>query len=119
VYKNDKLIEYRLSIPKGFKTDINIYENEKVKVFTYQDSSSIYFSDNTAPSSFYPGAYLKYGEDLNIKFLVNDTLSINGKDDKERYWEDRKVKHIIYGYRKVPYESKNIFDSALNTIRIK
>jgi hypothetical protein len=58
-----------------------------VKTFIYSDSSSIFFSDNTAPGSFYPDAYLKYGKDLNINFLANDTITINGMDDKGRYWK--------------------------------
>lgn len=116
---NGKSLSYSLSIPKGYKTRIDNYENERVKTFLYPDSSSIFFSDNVAPSSFYPDAYVKYGKDLNIKFLAADTITINGMDDKGRYWEDRKIKHVVYGYRKVPLDKKEIFDKALNSIVIK
>lgn len=116
---NGKSIKYKLSIPKGYNTTTNIYENERIKTFVYSDSSSIYFSDNTAPSSFYPDAYLKYGKDLNVKFHAGDTIIINGKDDKGKYWEDRKLKHIVYGYRKVQSDCKEMFDKILDSIVIK
>jgi hypothetical protein len=119
VNNNGKPISYMLSIPKGYKTLIENYENERVKRFLYADSSSIFFSDNVTPSAFYPDAYLKYGKDLNIKFLASDTITINGKDDKGKYWEDRKIKHIVYGYRKVPSDKKEMFDQILDSIVIK
>ncbi len=108
-----------LRLPKGYKTIVANYENERVKTFLYPDSSSVFFSDNVVPSAFYPDAYLKYGKDLNMKFLANDTITINGIDDQGRYWEDRKIKYIVYGYRKVTSGKKVIFDKILDSIEIK
>ncbi len=116
---NGKSIKYRPCIPKGYNTVTNIYENERITTFVYSDSSIIYFSNNTAPSSFYLTAYLKYGKDLNIKFCASDTIIINGMNDKGKYWEDRKIKHIVYGYRNVQSDYKEMFDKILGSIVIK
>ena len=114
-----KEIKYKLILPQKSKLKIDIYEGETVKTYSFPDSSSVYFSDNVAPSAFYPDAYKKYGKDLNVNFLINDSITINGIDEKGRYWEERKIKNIVYGYRKVPGGKKRIFDDILNSIEIK
>jgi hypothetical protein len=52
-------------------------------------------------------------------FLSSDTIIINGTDEEGRYWEERKVKNIVYGYERVPFEKKEMFDKILNSIIIK
>ena len=105
---------YQMKIPKGYTMKEMGFENEKTKMFIYQDSSRLFFSDNIKQSAFYPDAYKKYGSDLNLKFLSSDTITISGIDVEGKLWEERKVRHVVYGYMKVPLEKKEMFDITLN-----
>jgi hypothetical protein len=111
---------YQMDIPKGY-TVSKVYSDDHTtdKVFWYPDSTGVYFSDDINPSAFYPDAYRKYGKGISILFAVTDTITINGIDPKGRLWEDRKMKHVVFGYRKVPVNKKEQFDKILNTMRSK
>jgi hypothetical protein len=107
---------YQMRIPKGYTVREMDFENERAKVFLYPDSSRLFFSDNVKPSAFYPQAYKKYGKDLNLNFLTNDTITINGTDEAGNFWEERKAQNVVYGYMKVSLEKKGMFDSILNNL---
>jgi len=113
---------YYIKIPKGYTVKKMFTEHkraaeyENVKRFKYPDSSMIFFSDNLRPSAFYPDAYRKYGKHIHLIFLSADTITINGLDEAGKYWEDRKIKHIVYGYRNVPLSKKGQFDKILDNI---
>jgi hypothetical protein len=111
-----KKFTYKVRIPKRFTTKETDYENERFKMFSYTDSSRFFFSDNIAPSSFYPDAYKKYGKDINLKFLSVDTITINGIDNKGNLWKERKAGIIVYGYSQVPPEKEAVFDRILDNV---
>src|SRR5664279_4004723 len=79
--------KYSLKIPKDFTIKKMSFENEDANVYSYSDSSRIYFSDNLKPSSFHKDAYQKYGSDINLIFLVKDTITISGQDEAGKYWK--------------------------------
>jgi len=107
---------HQLKIPAGFILTKKSYENENAFTYEYPDKSRIFFSDNIHPSSFYPDAYQKYGNNLNLLFITNDTVTISGVDSSGRYWQTRKMKNIVYGYMQVLSERKQLFDSILNRL---
>jgi hypothetical protein len=119
VNADSKTVKYKMLLPKGYKYIPIDYQHARGKVFLYLDSSSLFFTNDTKTGMIYPEKFKKYGSDVGMKFLTNDTLVLNGTDDKGRYWEERKMKNIVYGYVKVPPDKKEIFDEALNSIITK
>ena len=75
-----------------------------------------FFSDNIKPSAFYPDAYKKYGDDINLKFLSADTVTIDGIDAVGKFWKQHKQKNVVYGYMSVAPEKQEIFDKMLNSV---
>jgi hypothetical protein len=116
VVDNKQSLKYGLSIPKGFQKRMHLFENGRTILFVYPDSSLLYFSDNTKPSAFLSDAYNKYGKDINIKFLISDTITICGVDSSGNYWKDRKNKKVVYGYRNVVPDRKSTFDNIVNNL---
>ncbi|HVW99889.1 MAG TPA: hypothetical protein VHA52_05585 [Candidatus Babeliaceae bacterium] len=114
-----RTFEYQMRIPKGYIVKNYSFENEGAKILIYPDSSRLYFSDNTKPSAFYPDAYKKYGEYINIRFLTADTITIDGVDEVGKYWKTRKARIVVYGYMKVPIEKKKMFDRIINNVSVK
>ncbi|PVD49287.1 hypothetical protein DC498_25805 [Terrimonas sp.] len=119
VNADGKTVKYKMSVPKGYKYIPIDYQHARGKIFLYPDSSSLFFTNDTKSGMIYPEKFKKYGSDVGMKFLTNDTLVLKGSDDKERYWEERKLKNIVYGYMKVPPDKKEIFDKLLNSITTK
>lgn len=116
---DSRTMEYSISIPAGYKYISMDYQHARGKIFLYPDSSSIFFTNDIKSGAIYPEKFKKYGNDVGMKFLTNDTLVINGTDDKGRYWEERKMKNIVYGYMKVPPSKKELFDKVLNSITVQ
>lgn len=119
VNADDKTVEYKMLIPKGYEYVPIDYQHARGKVFLYPDSSSLFFTNDIKSGMIYPEKFKKYGSDVGMKFLTNDTLVLNGTDDKGRYWEERKIKNVVYGYMKVPLDKKETFDKLLNSITTK
>ena len=119
--ENGRKLYYYVKIPKGYIAKRffvgRAAEYEGGVFFIYPDSAMIFISDNVRPGAFYPDAYRKYGKGINLIFLIRDTITISGVDDSGRYWEDRKFKPILYGYRKVPTNKKEQFDKILDGVK--
>lgn len=119
VYADGRTLEYKLLIPKGYKYIPVDYQHARGKVFVYPDSSRLYFTNDVKSGMIYPEKFKKYGSDVGMKYLTNDTLVLSGIDDEGRYWEERKTKNVVFGYTKVPPGRKEMFDTLLNQVAAK
>lgn len=117
---DNKEVRFKIAVPKKHRLLIVKGSHEKEYNIIFPDSSTIFISDNVSSGSFVNREkYTKYGKDVGLKFLTQDTLKLNGVDEAGQYWEERKMKNLIYGYIKVSLKRKLEFDNILNSLTNK
>ena len=129
-YKNGFTLSY--VIPAHYKSMQAIFNGGEAGAeydYLYDDSSVIYVTDNLTSNSNYenivnqPDAFNKLNSVfMNGKFgkyLVSDTISLDGRDSSGLLWKHLFFEGFSAGYSKVHQNEKADYDKALMSIKIK
>jgi hypothetical protein len=102
---------YIFRLPKWeySKTYIDPHGYEE-KYFYYPDSAIIFLSSNVSDGSeINKLKFEKYGNNISLKFLTQDTLTLEGYSN-DKFWTELKKDKIIFGYLNVSHENKKKYD---------
>jgi hypothetical protein len=111
----EDVIEYHFEFPKsGFQNKSLKNDHSVTMIFTYKDSSLIYFNEdqlsvtpNTSNIELMGGVLRK---------SLYDTAYYSGIQKDGRVWKEHVLGEIIIGYLNVPSQRKEEFDTALASI---
>ncbi len=112
---------YLLSLPKGFELK-KLKDDEGYSEYqaAYTDGPIVYITDdNKSGGSIDVPKRSKYGDDVYIRVLANDTLILSGVDTNGYFWKEVKNRNVVIGYVNVPSNKKEEFDKALDSLRIR
>lgn len=116
IYSTSDRQEVRINLPEGkgeenFKTNLN---GAIEQFFAYQDSSLIYVARNTT----WPTPNASRVEQAEAK-KGQYSVYFTGTDDKGLHWKEVHIEDFKIGYASVAASRLEVFERAMNSIRIK
>ncbi|WP_143255069.1 hypothetical protein [Alkalitalea saponilacus] len=110
---------YFLDVSKGFICYKIIDDEHYIEYrLAYNDSSIIYITnDDKSGGAINIFKEKKYGKDVSLKILLNETLDLNG-EYMGRYWREKKESNVVVGYINVLPQDIEKFNIILSTLRM-
>lgn len=108
-----------MNIPQGYKL-IRIGtggEGEEHR-YWYSDSSLIYLSDASGLVSVNEQS-IRNQEGASYRKNLSDSILLKGVNNNGNYWVEVKYKGLLYGYSNVPPNKKQLYDSAIQSVKYK
>ena len=107
--------------PKEYKYFKPLKSSEySVYLYLFKDSAKLYVTDQSNGGINYDNLVKSNQKNaLFIAFMENDTISLNGIAENERYWRFDFYGEIGIDYKDVPESRKAVFDKVLDHVVIK
>lgn len=108
-----------MNIPEGYKLiKINTGGEGEEHRYWYFDSSLIYLSDASGIVTVNEQSIRKQ-EGAYYKKIMTDSIILKGVNTSGNYWAEVKYKGLLYGYSNVPPNKKQLYDSAIQSVKYK
>lgn len=119
IYENGKAIKYQIQIPKKYSLvkTVRSDDGDRDIIIYYEDSTIIFLSDDIKSGAFI-NVYksYKYGDNIVVKILANDTLNLEGIYEG-KFWREKKANPIVLGYMNVPRHKKEVYDQVIESVK--
>ncbi len=110
----NKRLKIFSKVPNNY---VIITKNKEEKNLIYKDSSIIFFSfDNLGGSRVNRINRIEKDIEINRK-TYNDTLILEGVNNKNLYWKECFFDDIVVGYLNVSLNNKNKYDNFIKSIK--
>lgn len=114
-------VRFKMSIPKGYELFRACSSYEEEFVYNYPDSSILYLSSFGNANVNYDnvrqqGTYYKLFE---AQVLHQDSLNLEGVDEKGAYWRNICIGRYEVGYSNVDKNKKDFYDRILATLIVR
>lgn len=111
--------EYSINVPKGCKIE-NKRDDGGIKEYraSYPDGKIVFITNDVKNGSISQEKEVKYGNNIYMKILTSDTLTLEWISNN-LYWKEIKKDKIVIGYKNVPITEKKIFDVAIDKVKVR
>ncbi|WP_091549562.1 hypothetical protein [Thermoflexibacter ruber] len=119
-YDYMKMVKYELILPKNFKKSVVTGSHELEYNFLYSDSTVFFISNDKKNGSFANyERYRKYGSNINLVYVTQDTVFLEGVNKVGKFWREIKLKNVIIGYINADSSKKVAFDNSIKNISFR
>lgn len=105
---------FEIIIPKNYTHASSNLETHLLKKWTYSNNECLYISlDISFADSPNVVNWMKCSD------ATKGVKCTEGKDEAGRYWKELLIDNLVVGYKDVPIERKEQFDSAISSLKRK